>query len=88
MVSDRQLGVYLDGTLCGHLTQTESGNLTFTYEPDGRRASRATPLSLSTPLAAAEHKKRSILPFLQGLPGPIKKLLDPDEQLRFEVGAV
>lgn len=76
MVSDRHLDVFLDGTQCGRITQTASGNLTFEYERSYRTDSDATPLSLSMPLAATVHKKRSILPFLQGL------LPDNDEALR------
>lgn len=76
MVSDRFLEVYLDGALCGRITQISSGNLTFEYERNYRTDSHATPLSLSMPLAATVHKKRSILPFLQGL------LPDNDEALR------
>jgi serine/threonine-protein kinase HipA len=62
-----ELAVYLDGELCGSVEQTLSGNLTFRYEDEYRTKADPTPLSLSMPLAATTHKKRSILPFLQGL---------------------
>lgn len=75
-MTDRQLAVYLDGTLCGHVTQTSGGNLSFAYEQEYRVATGATPLSLSMPLAATTHKKRAILPFLQGL------LPDSEDALR------
>lgn len=62
-----ELVVYLDGARCGSVEQTQTGNVTFSYTDDYRLRPGATPLSLSMPLAAATHKKRSILPFLQGL---------------------
>ncbi|WP_309928368.1 HipA domain-containing protein [Arthrobacter sp. 1088] len=57
----------MDGTHCGRVEQTSSGNLTFRYSSEYRAMTNATPLSLSMPLAAASHKKRAVLPFLQGL---------------------
>ncbi|MDZ4091692.1 MAG: HipA domain-containing protein [Arthrobacter sp.] len=63
----RALDVFMDGTLCGRVEQTSSGNLTFRYRPEYQVMPDATPLSLSMPLAAALHKKRAVLPFLQGL---------------------
>ena len=57
----------MDGTLCGGVEQSPSGNLTFRYDPEYQASPNATPLSLSMPLAATLHKKRSVLPFLQGL---------------------
>jgi len=62
-----RLVVYLDGRRCGSVEQTPSGNITFRYDEEYRSASKQTPLSLSMPLAALTHKKREILPFLQGL---------------------
>lgn len=72
----RQLLVYLDGTLCGHLEQTSGGTLTFKYDDSYRSGPSPTPLSLSMPLAVTVHKKRAVLPFLQGL------LPDSEEALR------
>lgn len=66
-MSDRKLAVYLDGRRCGDLTQSDAGNLTFAYDAAYRVAGDATPLSLSMPLAAVSHKKKAVLPFLQGL---------------------
>ncbi|MGP0223660.1 type II toxin-antitoxin system HipA family toxin [Paenarthrobacter sp. NCHU4564] len=57
----------MDGTLCGRVEQSSTGNLTFHYDSEYRAAPHSTPLSLSMPLAAATHKKRTVLPFLQGL---------------------
>jgi serine/threonine-protein kinase HipA len=70
------LTVLLDGLPCGHIEQSSGGNLTFTYDEAYRRGSAPTPLSLSMPLSAAEHRKRVVLPFLQGL------LPDSDDALR------
>ena len=66
-MTDRQLEVHLDGALTGMLIQSTSGNLTFEYNPTYRESDDPTPLSLSMPLAAITHKKRAVLPFLQGL---------------------
>ncbi|WP_456505917.1 HipA N-terminal domain-containing protein [Arthrobacter sp. UYCu723] len=57
----------MDGTVCGRVEQTQAGNRTFRYRPEYQVMQDATPLSLSMPLAAASHKKRAVLPFLQGL---------------------
>lgn len=66
-MNTRALDVFMDGTLCGRVEQSPSGNLTFRYDPGYQAAQNTTPLSLSMPLAATLHKKRSVLPFLQGL---------------------
>lgn len=71
-----ELVAYLDGRLCGRIEQSASGNITFRYDRAYREADDPTPMSLSMPLAASIHKKRAILPFLQGL------LPDSDEALR------
>lgn len=62
-----ELVVYLDGERCGSVEQTQAGNVIFSYDDKYRLRQGSTPLSLSMPLAAATHKKRAILPFLQGL---------------------
>lgn len=74
-MTERTLDVHLDGRLCGWLNQSSSGNLIFTYAEHYRTAEGATPLSLSMPLVTATHRKRVVLPFLQGL------LPDSDEAL-------
>lgn len=61
------LTVFLAGTRAGILTQSPSGDLTFEYDQDYQDNIESTPLSLSMPLAATVHKKRVVLPFLQGL---------------------
>ncbi|RFA11433.1 hypothetical protein B7R21_13345 [Subtercola boreus] len=80
------LDLYLDGALCGSIEQAGGGNLLFHYDAGYRVRPHPTPLSLSMPLAAGVHKKRTVLPFLQGL------LPDNDEALgamarRFGVSA-
>lgn len=75
-MTERYLDAYLDGRLCGRVTQTTSGNVTFEYDHAYRAADDATPLSLSMPLSGSVHRKRAVLPFLQGL------LPDSDEALR------
>lgn len=61
------LSVYLDGTPIGELAQSASGTIALTYDDDYRRASSATPLSLSLPLVRATHKNKQTRAFLQGL---------------------
>lgn len=75
-MTGRYLDVHLDGRLCGTLTQSNDGNVTFEYDGAYRASGDATPLSLSMPLAAAVHKKRAVLPYLNGL------LPDSEEALR------
>lgn len=60
-----ELAVFLDGRPCGVLQQSISGDLAFEY--DAEYARTATPLSLSMPMARTRHKKKSVLPFLDGL---------------------
>lgn len=62
-----ELAVHLDGQLCGVVTQSAGGDVTFRYDEPWRRSPSPTPLSLSMPLAAATHRKRVVLPFLRGL---------------------
>ena len=56
----------LDGREVGTVRQSQ-GRLTFTYADQWRNAAGAYPLSLSMPLAAAEHPHAAIEPFLWGL---------------------
>lgn len=58
---------YLDGRFCGAVEQSRTGDLRFTYDEDYRSSPDATPLSLSMPLTFRDHRKRAILPFLEGL---------------------
>ena len=71
-----ELSLHMDGALCGTIEKSPSGSLTFRYELAYRGGGEPTPLSLSMPLAARTHKKRAILPYLQGL------LPDSEDALR------
>lgn len=51
----------------GRIRRGQQARLTFTYDPAWREAAHAYPLSLSMPLAAAEHAHRAIDTFLWGL---------------------
>lgn len=61
------LEVFLDGVHAGRLSQSRSGDLDFTYDVAYRESADPTPLSLSMPLSVAQHRKRVVLPWLQGL---------------------
>lgn len=70
------LRVLLNGQHCGTVTQDDRGDTRFRYEPDyqddanssgGSGGRTVTPLSLSMPLVLTEHRKRVVLPFLDGL---------------------
>lgn len=73
-----ELETFLDGTHVGTMTQTAQGAVTFRYDDDYRRRSDATPLSLSMPLTAREHRNRVSRAFLAGLlpdsPGRLDEL--------------
>jgi serine/threonine-protein kinase HipA len=61
-----ELLVLLDGREAGVVRQ-ERGRLSFNYAGNWRSAPGAYPLSLSMPLAAAEHPHAAIEPFIWGL---------------------
>jgi serine/threonine-protein kinase HipA len=61
-----ELLVLLEEREVGQIRQ-KNGRLTFTYDDTWRNAQGAYPLSLSMPLAAAEHAHAVIDPFLWGL---------------------
>jgi serine/threonine-protein kinase HipA len=61
-----ELLVLLDGREVGTVRQTR-GKLSFVYADSWRSAQGAYPLSLSMPLAAAEHSHAAIEPFIWGL---------------------
>lgn len=60
------LTVLLYDRVAGDLVR-ERGKVTFRYDPAYAAAPDATPLSLSMPLAVAEHRDAAVLPFLLGL---------------------
>lgn len=57
----------LDGVRVGHVEQTHTGRLRFTYDDAWRHRANAYPLSLSLPLIAAEHDHKPTEAFLWGL---------------------
>ncbi|GAB3198975.1 type II toxin-antitoxin system HipA family toxin [Nocardioides hungaricus] len=67
MARVRELRVYLDGIPIGTATQTPQGALSFVYDEDYRLDPEATPLSLSMPLARAEHGTKAVRAYLDGL---------------------
>jgi serine/threonine-protein kinase HipA len=66
MAVSQTLTVLLYDRVAGQLVR-ERGKHTFTYDPAYAAAPDATPLSLSMPLAVAEHRDSAVLPFLLGL---------------------
>ena len=66
-MAESTLQVFMDGTFCGKILQTASGDIRFVYDEGYRSDPCATPLSVSMPLTVAEYRKRVILPFLEGL---------------------
>ena len=61
-----ELIALLDGREVGLVRQVK-GRLSFSYNPDWRGAGGVYPLSLSMPLAAADHPHSAIEPFIWGL---------------------
>jgi serine/threonine-protein kinase HipA len=62
-----QLAAVFNGREAGRITRDGRGRLTFVYADDWRQARGAYPLSLSMPLAAAEHGHKPVEAFLWGL---------------------
>lgn len=60
----------------GHVCRLPQGRLSLTYHDDWREADDAYPLSLSMPLAAADHGAATIEPFLWGLLPDNERVLD------------
>ena len=63
----REIAAILDGRETGRVVQDDRGRLSFTYNEQWRSAADAYPLSLSMPLALAEHGNAKIDPYLWGL---------------------
>ncbi len=63
----KQLIALLDGRETGRVVRDKRGKLNFTYNEQWRNADGAYPLSLSMPIALAEHPNAKIDPFLWGL---------------------
>src|SRR5260370_33303349 len=62
-----ELVAVLDGRETGRVVQDDRGRLSFKYNEPWRAATDAYPLSISMPLALAEHGHAKIDPFLWGL---------------------
>src|SRR5580704_12648103 len=62
-----ELIAILDGREMGRVTRDNRARLTFTYNEDWRTAENAYPLSISMPLALAQHANARIDTFLWGL---------------------
>ena len=63
----QELVAILDGRETGRVMRDDRGKLSFTYNEPWRTAADAYPLSISMPLALAEHGHAKIDPFLWGL---------------------
>src|SRR5580692_9537941 len=81
-----ELVTLLDGKEVGRVRNEARGRLTFVYDDDWRNAPDAYPLSLSAPLAAAQHGPSAIRPFLWGLL-PDNELVLGRWATRFQVSA-
>jgi serine/threonine-protein kinase HipA len=81
-----QLAALFNGREIGHITRDGRGRLTFVYAEDWRQAQGAYPLSLSMPLAAAEHSHKPVEAFLWGLLPDSTTVLDRWAR-RFQVSA-
>lgn len=81
-----ELIALLDGHEIGRVRREPKARLTFVYDSDWREADDAYPLSLSMPLAAAEHGPGVVEPFLWGLLPDNERVLDRWAR-RFQVSA-
>jgi serine/threonine-protein kinase HipA len=63
----KRLIVVINDQEMGDLVQDARGRISFTYRETWRKGRNSTPLSLSLPLAQAEHAHEAIEPFLRGL---------------------
>jgi serine/threonine-protein kinase HipA len=71
-----ELIALLRGREIGRVSREAKARLTFTYDRAWREADEAYPLSLSMPLAAAEHGPTVVEPFLWGLLPDNERVLD------------
>ncbi len=74
--ADRVLVVALNGQPVGRVAMDRHGRLRFTYEESWRSFDGAFPLSLSMPLAAAEHGHAVVDAYLAGLLPDREQILD------------
>lgn len=71
-----ELIVLLGGRQVGRVHRRKRGRLTFTYDETWRKSDDAYPLSLSMPMAAAEHGPDMVEAFLWGLLPDNEQVLD------------
>jgi serine/threonine-protein kinase HipA len=71
-----ELIAILDGRETGRVARDKRGRLSFTYNEEWRAADNAYPLSISMPLALAQHGHAKIDPFLWGLLPDNQMILD------------
>lgn len=67
MVEKRILLVLIGGEHAGDLRQNEHGQIDFSYTDRWVSRREATPLSLSLPLAAGQHRSKAVMAYLRGL---------------------
>lgn len=82
----KELIALVDGQEIGLVRQGPGGKLSFAYTEEWRNSADAFPLSLSMPLALAEHGHARIEPFLWGLLPDSERILDQWGR-RFHVSA-
>jgi serine/threonine-protein kinase HipA len=75
-MSEPKLIALLDGVVVGEVFQDPNARYRFVYNDDWRAAAESFPLSLSMPLAAAEHGHKSVEAFLWGLLPDSERTLD------------
>lgn len=85
-MTDRALIALLDGEPVGRVLRDRNGRMTFVYEDGWRHSPDSYPLSLSMPLAAAEHPHARIDTYLWGLLPDNANILDRWAR-RFRVSA-
>lgn len=72
----KELIAVLDGQITGRVARDQRGRLSLTYDEVWREADNAYPLSVSMPLALAQHGHARIDPFLWGLLPDNQMILD------------
>ena len=86
MTATRELVVLLEDREVARIQRGRGGKCTLTYDESWRYARGAYPLSLSMPLAAAQHPPRVVEPYLWGLL-PDNELILERWARRFQVSA-
>jgi serine/threonine-protein kinase HipA len=66
-MATRTLRVFLDGVPVGTLTQSNQGNLSYSYDNAYIDQADPTPLSLSLPVLSDRHRDKAVRAYLEGL---------------------